>query len=41
MLDDAGQAEKARALFDEIAVWNFNGLKYAFILAYVLEHVAP
>ncbi len=40
-LDEAGQSDEAAALFDEIAVWNFNGLNYALIRADVLERVAP
>ncbi len=28
-LEEAGQGEQARALFDELAVWNFNSVGYA------------
>ena len=40
-LDESSQTEEADALFDELAVWNFNGLGYALIRADVLERVAP
>jgi tetratricopeptide (TPR) repeat protein len=39
-LDESGQSDEADALFDELAVWNFNGLNYALIRADVLERVA-
>ena len=38
-LDESGQSEQASALFDEIAVWNFNGVGFALIRNDVLERV--
>ena len=40
-LDETSRTEEADALFNELAVWNFNGLNYALIRADVLERVAP
>ena len=36
-LEESGQGEPASALFDEIAVWNFNSVGYAMIRKDAIE----
>lgn len=37
-LEESGQGEQASALFDEIAVWNFNSVGYAMIRKDAMTH---
>ena len=38
-LQEAGRADEAKALMDEVSEWNFNGVGFALIRNDVMERV--